>query len=552
MPRVYPCIMRSSLAIIALAFLSVFCLNASTGIIPAPLKAVEGKGEFVLWNGSAIGYNDSSLKDAAEYLKEILTPATGYSFRVKEGGGAICLELASPADGGDESYTLSVRRKKIIIRSRSYKGIVHGISSLRQLLPKEIESERFLPGMAWSVPTVEIEDAPFYEWRGLMLDPVRHFYSVEETKRLIDLMALYKFSKFHWHLIDSNAWRIEIKAFPLLTSIGAWRDPKEEMIDQMCTQRFEQTGDPAMHLPAKYMKIGDDGKLLYGGFYTQDEIREIVRFAAVRGIDVVPELDFPGHSLAEIRCYPWLSCHGDGIEPLCLGSDRVIDFCKKVFDEVFELFPYEYVEIGGDEVIRERWSGCELCQERIRKEGLNDITELQSWFTREMEKHFNAAGKKLVGWDEILDGGVSPTATVNWWRCDPITFKKAAVNGNEIIMCPVSHCYYDYSQDNSTIQRIYNDNLIPDMLTEEERKLVKGIQANIWCEFIPTESRMQTMVFPRAIALAEKAWTPDDKKDFDGFIARLEEQLPRLDILGVDYRPLDAPETAGFNTFMFH
>ena len=205
------------------------------------------------------------------------------------------------------------------------------------------------------------------------------------------------------------------------------------------------------------------------------------------------------------------------------------------------------MEIGGDEVSRDRWTGCELCQERIAKEGLKDVAELQAWFTREMEKYFNAAGRKLVGWDEILDGGVSPTATVNWWRSDPVTFKKAAVNGNQVIMCPTSHCYFDYAQDAMTIQRLYCDDLIPATLTAEERKLIKGMQGNIWGEFIPTESRMQTMAFPRAIALAEKAWTPVDRHDYDDFLLRLTEQVKRLDVMEVDYRPLDSSFTPGFN-----
>ncbi len=539
--------MKRTLSALALAFMLCFTANASVNIIPAPGKIVEGKGEFVLKGNAVIGYNDASISEAATYLKEILAPATGFDLRTRQGSGTINLELSFPADPQDESYTLKVTRKKVFIKARSYKGIAYGIASLRQLLPKEIESKRFLPGRSWTVPVVEVEDAPAYEWRGLMLDPVRHFYSVEETKNLLDLMALYKFSKFHWHLIDSNGWRIEIKAFPLLTSIGAWRDPKNEYIDNACNDSFEKTGNAAMQVPAKFMKVDENGKLVYGGFYTQEEIRDIVHYAAVRGIDVVPEMDFPGHSYAEIRCYPWLSCHGDGHEPLCLGNDKVIDFCKKVFDEVFDLFPYEYVEIGGDEVSRDRWTGCELCQERIAKEGLKDVAELQAWFTREMEKYFNAAGRKLVGWDEILDGGVSPTATVNWWRSDPVTFKKAAVNGNQVIMCPTSHCYFDYAQDAMTIQRLYCDDLIPATLTAEERKLIKGMQGNIWGEFIPTESRMQTMAFPRAIALAEKAWTPVDRHDYDDFLLRLTEQVKRLDVMEVDYRPLDSSFTPGFN-----
>lgn len=531
--------MKRSYLILACLLVTGLTAQAAASIIPAPCKMVEGKGAFVLKNNAVIGYNDLSLKEAAGYLAEILTPATGYRIRTRQGSGKIALSLQTPVDNRDESYTLKVDKRKVTITSRSYKGIIHGISSLRQLFPEDIESSRFILGKEWTVPAVEIEDRPAYEWRGLMLDPVRHFFSVQETKDLIDLMALYKFSKFHWHLIDSNAWRIEIKAFPLLTRTGAWRSPKEEWVDVACDNRFVETGDAAMRLPEEYMKLDGNGKLVYGGFYTQEEVRDIVRYAAVRGIDVIPELDFPGHSFSEIRCYPWLSCHGDGQEPLCLGNDKVIDFCKTVFDEVFALFPDEYVEIGGDEVPRNRWEGCALCRERIRTEGLKDVAELQSWFTREMEKHFNANGKKLVGWDEILDGGVSPTATVNWWRSDPAAFKKAAEGGNAVIMCPTTHCYFDYAQDSSTLRKLYVDDIVPDSLTPDERKLIKGMQGNIWCEFIPTVSRMQTMTFPRALALAEKAWTPVGQHDYNDFMTRLTGQLGRLDVLKVDYRPLD-------------
>lgn len=539
---------RHLLASIAfLLYSAPFAAQAEVNIIPQPTNVVEGQGQFTLKDKYSIGYNKPLLADAAQYLQDKLQVSTGFQGKVKKGKGTISLVLNKTPNEKDESYTLSVQSKKIIISSASYKGIIHGISSLRQLFPAEIESKAVVPGIVWAAPAVEIQDKPRFEWRGLMLDPVRHFYSVAETERLLDVMALYKFSKFHWHLVDGVGWRIEIKKYPLLTQKSAWRNPSTEYIDKECEKRAAAGNDRTMKLPKAYKKINENDTL-YGGFYTQDQIREIVKYASVRGIDIVPEFDVPGHSQAEISAYPWLSCHGDGQEPLCLGSDKSIEFCKDVFKELFQLFPYGFTEIGGDEVNRSRWKGCELCQARIKKESLGGEEELQSWFTREMEKFFNQHGRRLIGWDEILEGGVSPTAIVNWWRGDHTDVVQKSTNGgNEVILCPTSYCYFDYGQDQNTIQRLYTGNIVPTDLSSQQLKLIKGMQANIWGEFIPTEARMQFMVFPRALALAEKAWTPNARLSWTDFEKRMTEQTKRLGIMQINYRPLDADATRGFN-----
>lgn len=526
---------------------SVVVSNASINIVPLPSSVKETNGTYQLRDGATVVYNNKLLKPAAGYLVEKLAPATGYSFEVRKGvRGDICLVLADNKNPEDESYTLSVSANGIVIASASYKGIIHGISSLRQLLPHEIESPSKVAGKVWTVPTVEISDKPAYEWRGMMLDPVRHFYSMEETKRFLDHMALYKFSKFHWHLIDSQAWRIEIKKYPLLTDKGAWRDPAKENIDVACEKMAKEGNDPAMKLPRAYFKT-KDGKEVYGGYYSQKEIKEIVAYAAVRGIDVVPELDMPGHNHMATRCYPWLGCAHDGTDPLCVGSDATLKFCKNVYKEVFRLFPFGYAEIGGDEVKRKKWENCPLCQERVRKEGLKDMAELQSWFTREMEKFFNKHGRRLIGWDEILEGGVSPTATVNWWQgYHTDVVQKSTSGGNEVICCPTTFCYFDYGQDSTTIKKLYTSDIVPADLTPQQKRLVKGIQANIWGEYIPTEARMQYMVFPRILALAEKAWTADGSQNWDDFVYRLVGQTMRLDALKINYRPLEAAATPGF------
>ena len=528
--------------LLALALLPCTSAIADVNIIPLPTKVTEGTGTFRLTDGQTIGISDASLNNVGYYLRRILTRATGYSkIKVRNGQGQISLVLQTPKNEKDESYTLSVTNKKVTIKAKSYRGVINGIASLRQLLPKEIEKHDVAQGVDWTVPVVEIYDKPAYHWRGLMLDPSRHFYSIEETERFIDHMALYKFNKFHWHLIDGVGWRIQINKYPLLTEKGAWREFRAD-IDEGCINRAKAENNPTLQIPEKYCK-NVDGKKLYGGFYTQDEIREVVRFAATRGIDVIPEIDMPGHNWTTTQCYPWLSCGNDGNDPLCLGKETTLEFCKNIYSEIFKLFPYEYVHIGGDEVNRDRWNTCTDCQKRIKDENLKDITELQAWFTKYMEKFFNQNGRKLMGWDEILEGGLSKTATVYWWRGDHADVAQKSTNmGNEVVVCPTTYCYFDYGQDNNTIKRIYTNDVIPADLNADQLKLIKGIQSNVWGEYIPTEARMQFMVFPRALAMVEKAWTPKQQQNWENFEKRMKGQLSRLQAAGINYRPLETTQ----------
>ena len=524
---------------IAWAACLVMCIATSfaeVNIIPKPTVVTEKEGEFLLKDGLTIGANDASLTPAAEYLQEMLTRATGLNIKAKGKKGKIQLSIVSP-DENDESYELQADKKGILITAHSYRGIINGIATLRQLLPNEIESKHRVSGVEWTVPAVSIQDSPNFHWRGLMLDPVRHFYSIEETKQLLDDMALYKLNKFHWHLTDDQAYRIEIKAYPKLTEDGAWHPFNG--LDRGCMDRAAKENNPSLLLPWKYIKRVND-KELYGGFYTQDEIRDVVAYAAVRGIDIIPELDMPGHNSVACQCYPWLSCTQNGIDPLCLGRESTIEFAEKVYAEVFKLFPYEYVSIGGDEVNRGRWSQCPECQKRIETQGLKDVSELQAWFTKHMEKFFNANGKRILGWDEILEGGLSKTATVHWWRGDhPDVTQRATGMGNEVVLCPFTFCYFDYGQDNNTLRHIYDGDIVPTDLTPAQLKLIKGMQANIWGEWIPTVARMHWQVFPRALALAEKAWTPRSEQKWDDFLPRLKSHLARLDAMGIQYRPLE-------------
>lgn len=513
-------------------------LQAKVNIIPQPTEVKETGSLFRLESGQTIGYSSSELRPAALYLQEVLTRATGMKIAVRRGKGTYTLTLQKNAAPEDESYHLDVTEQEVMLTAHCYKGITNGIASIRQLLPAEIESQAKVGGVAWQMPTVAITDKPTYNWRGLMLDPVRHFYSVEETKRLIDHMALYKYNKFHWHLIDDEGWRIEIKKYPQLTSKGAWRKP-DIFIDKKCMERSVNESNPDFILPMSKFKVVD-GDSLYGGFYTQKEIREVVSYAAARGLDVIPELDMPGHNSVAQSIFPWLSCTQKVNRVYCLGQDRTMEFCRNVYREVFKLFPYEYVHIGGDEVERHVWNECPKCQQRIKDEKLTGMEQLQAWFTRQMEKFFNANNRKLLGWEEILDGGVSKTATIYWYLSkNPDITQRSTAMGNKVVVCPDSHCYFDHGQDNNTLRRIYEGDIVPTDLTPEQHKLIEGIQANIWGEFIPTEARMQFMVFPRALAMAEKAWTPRAEHTWDNFLPRLNEHLKRLNIMNVKYRPLE-------------
>lgn len=507
-------------------------------IVPLPQKAITHNGYFYLKNNQKIGISNSSLKDAAAYLKGILS-STGYHFIIHKGRGTINLILTgSKKYSSDESYTLSVLNQRIDIKAKSYRGIIDGIASLRQLLPDEVESKTIVKGIKWSVPTVDIFDKPSYKWRGLMLDVSRHFYNKKQVEEFLDLMALYKFNKFHWHLTDDQGWRIEIKKYPLLTEKGAWR--KMIDIDQMCIDRAKKEGNPNFEIPKDKFKV-IKGDTLYGGYYTQQDIKDIVKYAAIRGIDVIPELDMPGHCFAAVSNYKGLTCfETTSAAPFCPGKDSTMRFCKNVYNEVFKLFPYKYVHLGADEVDETNWKKCSDCQKRIKDEGLKSEVQLHAWFVHQMEKYFNNNGKKMIGWDEILEGGLSPTATVDWWRGElGDVVNKTTAHGNEVVLCPTTYCYFDYQQDNNTIKRLYLGKIIPDSLSTKQCSLIKGMQANIWTEFIPSQERMQYMAYPRALALSERAWTNSVLQNWDSFSIRLQAQLKRLNVMNVNYRGLN-------------
>ena len=515
-------------------------------LLPQPSQVAEtGNPPFELTSSTIIGYDSPELLPAAVYLGDLLSPATGYAMSLREGKGDISLRLH--ADGQKGAYTLTTTPEEVVISGNGYEGVIAGIQTLRQLLPDDIEATRKV-SRRWAVPNVHITDAPRYEWRGLMLDVSRHFYSTEEVKELLDLMALYKMNKFHWHLTDDQGWRVEIKQYPLLTEKGAWRHFNSH--DRECIRLAKAQDNPDYEIPADKLHI-ENGDTLYGGFYTQDEVRDIVQYAGIRGIDVVPEIDMPGHMLAAVGNYSGVACTDDTgwgttfSSPACPGKDSAIEFCQNVYKEIFQLFPYKYVHIGGDEVEKTNWKKCPDCQKRMRDNGLKTEEQLQAWFTHQMEDFFNANGKEMIGWDEIIEGGLSETSTVMWWRSwAKNASREATAHGNKVIYTPNAPFYLDYQQDKKSVRAIYD--YVPELegMTEAQQELIMGVQGNIWCEWIPSRERMLYMAAPRMLAIAELGWSGPQQNDWTGFSRRMADQFHRLNVMDIPYR---IPDLEGFN-----
>lgn len=533
-------------------FLSVTGISAQAAdisIIPQPENIQQQSGYFKLPARLTIGYASASLKPAAEYLAGWLSRATGSTVTTAAKKGTVILSLNTADKRPSGAYTLKVGSGQVHITANSYGGVISGIESFRQLLPANAENK----SGRWSVPCVTISDAPRYQWRGFMLDVSRHFYNKKEVEKVLDLMALYKLNKFHWHLTDDQGWRVEIKKYPLLTQKGAWR--KFNNHDRDCMQREKEQDNPDFRIPYEKMRI-ENGDTLYGGYYTQQDIKDIVRYAGIRGIDVIPEVDMPGHMLAAISNYKGLACTdqiGWGktfTSPLCPGKDKVIEFCQDVYKEIFSLFPYKYVHIGGDEVEMDNWKKCPDCQKRMKEHGLKTEAQLQAWFTHTMENFFNKNGRDMIGWDEIIEGGLSNTSTVMWWRnWEPQSVPEATAHGNTVILCPNANFYLDAQQDKFSVRNLYTYNTDLTGLTPEQKKLILGVQGNLWTEWVPSFERVQYMAFPRLLAVAELGWTQADKLKWPDFQTRMVKQFKRLNALSVNYR---MPDLEGFyNTNAF-
>ena len=508
-------------------------------LIPIPATLTPRSGSFALGATTAI-VAGNDLRTHAELLRDQLRPATGLPLAIAPSGTGSRIALAlDPALArlGDEGYRLTVNADEVAIRAAKPIGIRRGSQTLRQLLPPEVFRRAPIGGGSWSIPAVEIEDRPRFGWRGSHLDVGRHFMPKEFVLKHIDLLALHKFNVFHWHLTEDQGWRIEIKKYPKLTTVGAFRK------DSMTAPR---TRDPALR---KF-----SGRP-HGGFYTQDDVREVVRYAAERGVAVVPEIEMPGHAMAAIAAYPELGNTGEPIEVLTtwgitdhvLGvTDNVLRFFEDVLDEVLGLFPSKFIHVGGDECPKTEWRNTPSAQERMKKEGLKDEDELQSWFIRHFDSWLAKRGRRLVGWDEILEGGLAPGATVMSWRGEDGGVA-AAKAGHDVVMAPQKPTYLDHSQSelateppgiggHNSLEDVYAYQPIPKELSADEAKHVLGAQGQIWTEYMPDPKRVEYMAWPRLVALAEVLWSPGETRDWADFQKRLATHLERLAILDVHYR----------------
>jgi hexosaminidase len=518
-----------------------------TNVIPQPAKIKPGQGSFLITDiiPVLINENDADIKHSALLFTERLKLSGGPALTIKEMTSAdknspsIIFNIAKNGKLQAEGYILKVSKKNITITGGSGAGLFYGVQTLFQLFPPEIEGEGTLKTLSKiEIPCMEVADQPRYPYRGMHLDVSRHFFPKEFIKKYIDLIAMYKMNTFQWHLTDDNGWRIEIKKYPKLTEIGAWHVDRENLPWNERTP--QQPGE----------------KATYGGFYTQDDIREIVQYAKDKYVTIIPEIEMPAHSREVLAAYPQFSCTGGPFtvppgsywpnsDILCAGNDSTFQFLQDVLSEVIELFPSKYIHVGGDEADKTRWKECPKCQARITSEGLKDEKELQSYFIKRIEKFLVSKNRKMIGWDEILEGGLAPEATVMSWRGVEGGIA-AARQGHDVIMTPTSFCYLDYYQADPDfepkaiggfvpLKKVYSFEPTPDELTKEEARYILGTQGNLWTEFIPTTQQAEYMAVPRMIALAEVAWTAKDLKNWKSFRERLSNHFKRLDYLKVNY-----------------
>ncbi len=500
-------------------------LRSGINVIPLPQKMEVGEGSFTITNQTEILFEPagSEMEEIAFFLADRICRPSGYGIvprPLKEDAREQSIILSATGDTDDlgaEGYRLFVTAKGVRLVAATPAGIFHGVQTIRQLLPPDIERRKKAFRNNWPIPCVTIEDRPRFAWRGMMLDCCRHFMSIEYVKRTIDLLAYHKMNIFHWHLTEDQGWRIEIKKYPELTRIGAWR--------------------------------AQEGDTPYGGFYTQDNIREVVEYARSRHVTVIPEIEMPGHCLAALASYPEYSCTGGpfavantwGVKKdvYCAGNDATFLFLENVLTEVIDLFPAPYVHIGGDECPKTRWEACPKCRERIRAEGLKDNQELQSWFIRRIEKFLISKGRSLIGWDEILEGGLAPEATVQSWRGVDGAIA-AAKSGHNAIVSPTSHAYFDYDVGTTDLRKVYSFDPVPKTLIKPVKRFILGGECNMWTEHTPQE-KVDSMVYPRLLAMCEVLWTGPGAEDFAAFHDRVRRHYARLAILGVRYGPESRP-----------
>ncbi len=523
-------------------------------IIPQPQNIEMGKGCLKL-KGLNFNYDTALESKTVEAIGKLadqlylctgkpssIASATGINAAgsIRSLKGAFFLRDASIAP---EAYVIEVSKKAIKVTASDHNGFLYAISTLKQMMPDAIYAGKPVAGTSWTIPCCTIKDAPRFSYRGLHFDVARHFYTVEQVKRYLDVAAIYKINRFHWHLTEDQGWRIEIKKYPKLTEIGAFRSGTQQTYD----------------------KKVNDGKR-YGGYYTQDQIREVVAYADKLGITVIPEIDLPGHMLGAMASYPWLGCTGGpyqvwtrwGVsdQVLCVGKESTFEFLFNVLDELCELFPSEYIHIGGDECPKKEWEKCPACQAKIAELGLKDgdgatkEQRLQNYVTKRVQDHLEKKGRKIIGWDEILEGDLAKGATVMSWRGTK-GGEKASAMGFDVIMTPNTYCYFDYKQSKDETNeflgagyhragldaaKVYSYEPF-DGLTADAPKHILGVQANMWTEYIRNDKELYYMLIPRLQALSEVQWCTPENKDYEHFKAKMEKHFRIMDILGYNYRP---------------
>ena len=538
--------MKFSRFLLFLSCIATAQAQQTVQLIPQPVQLQPQSGVFTLSKATSIQYNQTDGRPVAEMLSQRLNTPTGFGLTAQSGkSGKIQLNLnATPnTQLGNEGYTLDASPKGVTITANRPAGLFYGMQTLVQLLPKEIEGKT-VTNKTWTLPAVRITDHPRFGWRGVMLDVSRHFFTKDEVKQYIDQLAKLKFNTFHWHLTDDNGWRVEIKSLPKLTQVGAWRVAR--------AGHFGDRTDP---------KPGEAAP--YGGFYTQNDIREVIAYAQARNITIVPEIDVPGHSMAALAAYPELSCtkapvsvnpgtafsdwYGNGTfkmkveNTLDPSDENVYAFLDKVFTELATLFPSQYIHVGGDECYKGYWAQDSSCQALMKQLNIRHVEDLQGYFMGRVEKILTAKGKKLLGWDEILEGGISPGATVMSWRGIKGGIE-AAHAGHNVVMTPSTFAYLDYTQGDPTIdppiyanlraQTCYSFDPVPPGV---DAKYILGGQGNLWTEQIPTLRYADYMTFPRAWALAEVFWSPKEVKNWPNFVQRMEAHFDRADVAQISY-----------------
>lgn len=536
----------SGLLILACIFIIFSCKPNKTfteselALIPQPQKMVLGESSFRLKKSTRLVVESVEQKLIADHLSGIFEKAAGWKLDILVGGneGSNQIYFKTEPMLNPEAYSLEVQKNRIVIKAAQAAGFFYAVQTLRQLLPAEIESTPTEKKTEWLVPVISISDSPAFKWRGYMLDVSRHFFTKEEVMRMIDNLAIHKINTLHLHLVDDQGWRIEIKKYPKLTEIGAWRVNHEDK--HWNSRPKQQEGETAS----------------YGGFYTQNDIREMVAYAQSRFVTIIPEIEMPAHVTSALAAYPQYSCTGGpftvlpgGVWPItdiyCAGKDSTFLFLEDILTEVASLFPTKYIHIGGDEATKTEWEKCPDCKKRLKAEKLKNVHELQSYFIKRIEKFLHSKGKVLLGWDEILEGGLPAEATVMSWR----GFEggiEAANQGHDVVMTPTSDCYIDYYQGPADqeplaiggylpLGKVYAFNPVPEELSAGAAKHILGGQANLWTEYVPDLKHAEYMTFPRIGALAETLWSPKEVRNWENFSQRIQLFMKRYEQMGINY-----------------